>query len=145
VTDPFETHSGAIPELYWDILENQSFGHVATLNPEETIHNTPVWVDHDRGEAVLINTLSGRRKEQNLRQHPTATISIADPENPYRYLSVRGETMLIEEGAADHIDELAQQYLDADRYPHHEEEDAPRVKVRIAADHVITRGRSADR
>jgi len=145
MSDPFNTHSGTIPESYRDLFEKQSFGHVATLNPDETIHNTPVWVDHDGGEAVLINTLEGRQKERNLRQTPTATISITDPENPYRYLSVRGETTLTPDGAAEHIDELARKYLDSDSYPHHDEEDASRVKVRIAADHVVTRGRSVDR
>jgi PPOX class probable F420-dependent enzyme len=145
MSDPSDVHRGVIPASYQDILDRESFGHVATTNPDGTIHNTPVWTDHDGGEAVLINTLRGRRKERNLRRTPQATISVTDPENPYRYLSVRGEVTLSTDGADDHIDDLAAQYLDTDTYPHHGEEDEPRVIVRIAADHVVTRGRSQDR
>lgn len=145
MSDPFEVHRGSIPESYRGILEKESFGHVATVNPDGTIHSTPVWTDHDGGEAVLINTLRGRRKERNLRRNPEATISVTDPDNPYRYLSVRGQVTLLTGGADDHIDELAAQYLDAETYPHHDEEDEPRVMVRIPADHVVTRGRSEDR
>ena len=94
---------------------------------------------------MLANTLTGRRKERNLRRDPRTMVSIVDPENPYRYLAVRGRAELIEEGAANHIDELARKYLDADEYPHHDEEEGSRVILRIPADHVIARGRSADR
>lgn len=145
MSDPFDVHRGSIPESYRDILEKESFAHVATVNPDGTIHNTPVWVDHDGGAAVLINTLRGQRKERNLRRNPDTTISATDSENPYRYLSVRGQATLSTEGADDHIDALTAQYLDAETYPHHDEEDEPRVIVRIPADHAITRGRSGDR
>lgn len=145
MSDPFETHRGTIPESYRDVLGKEAFGHLVTLGPDGWPHSTPVWVDHDGGAAVLLNTLRGRRKERDLRRDPRATVSVLDPDNPYRYLAVRGRVTLTEEGAADHIDELARKYLDADEYPHHDEEDRPRVIVRIPADHVITRGRSADR
>jgi hypothetical protein len=65
---------------------------------------------------------------------------VVDPEDPYRYVSVRGEATMTEEGAADHIDELARQYMDVEEYPHHGEESGPRVIVRVAADHVVTSG-----
>jgi len=145
VSDPYDVHRGSIPEAYLDVLETRSFGHLATINPDGTIHNTPVWTDHDGREAALINTLRGRRKERNLRRTPEATLSVTDPGNPYRYLSVRGEVSLTEDGADNHIDDLAARYLDADAYPHHDEEDTPRVIVRIPADRVVARGRSQDR
>jgi len=56
---------------------------------------------------------------------------VLDPENPYRYLSVRGRATLTEEGAAEHVDTLARQYLGVDRYPHHDEEPEPRVIIWI--------------
>jgi PPOX class probable F420-dependent enzyme len=145
VSDPYEITHGRIPSDYVDVLRKRSFGHLATVNPDGTVHNTPVWTDYDGQRAVLLNTLRGRRKERNLRRRPEATVSVTDPENPYRYLSVRGEVVLTETGADEHIDALAAQYLDADVYPHHDEESAPRVIVRIPADRVVTRGRSQDR
>lgn len=141
MSDPAETHRGRVPESYRDILEKRSFGHLATIDPNGWPHVSPVWVDHLDGEYVLVNTLRGRRKERNVRENPRTMISVIDPDDPYRYLAVRGRATLTEEGATEHIDELARQYLDVDEYPHHDGETEPRVIVRIPADYVITRGR----
>jgi hypothetical protein len=45
-------------------------------------------------------------------------LSIMDPDNPYRYLQVRGRVVKItEKGADDHIDKMAKKYTGADSYP----------------------------
>ncbi|WP_224332522.1 PPOX class F420-dependent oxidoreductase [Haloprofundus halobius] len=129
-----------IPASHVDILEKESFAHIATVLPDGTPQVTPVWVDHDGREAVLINTARGRRKERNLRQEPNVSVSVLDPEDPYRYVSIRGEATLTEEGAVDHINKLAKQYMGVDEYPHLGDESGPRVIVRIPADHVVTSG-----
>ncbi|QLG63258.1 PPOX class F420-dependent oxidoreductase [Halorarum salinum] len=129
-----------IPESHRDVLEKESFGHVATLLPDGSPHNTPVWVDHDEGEAVLFNTARGRRKERNMRRNPIVCVSVTDPDDPYRYVSVRGEAELTEEGAVEHINELARKYMDVDEYPYLDEEGGARVLVRIPAEHVVTSG-----
>ena len=141
MSDPFETHSGTIPESYRDILEKPSFAHLATTSQSGWPQSSPVWVDHEDGEAILLNTRKGRQKERNIRDDPRVSVSVVDPEDPYRYLAVRGEATLTEEGATEHIDELAQKYLGVEEYPHHDEEDEPRVIIRIPAEHVIIRGR----
>jgi len=129
-----------IPESHADVFESESFAHLATVMPDGTPHVTPVWVDHDDREAVLVNTARGRRKERNVRRNPEVGVSVLDPTDPYRYVSVRGEAELIEEGAKEHIDELARQYMDREEYPHHGEESGPRVIVRIPAEEVVTSG-----
>lgn len=129
-----------IPEAYVDIFESEAFGHLTTLMPGGSPQATPVWVDHDGREAVLVNTARGRRKEKNIRRDPRVSISVVDPENPYRFVSVRGEATLTEEGAVDHIDALARRYMDVEEYPNHGEESGPRVVVRIPADEVATGG-----
>ena len=41
-----------------------------------------------------------------------------DPDNPYRYLEIRGKVVEItEEGADKHIDKMAKKYLGKDKYP----------------------------
>ncbi|QLG26205.1 PPOX class F420-dependent oxidoreductase [Halorarum halophilum] len=127
-----------IPESHRDILEKESFGHVSTLMPDGSPQVTPVWVDHDDGEAVLINTARGRRKERNMQRDPRVGISVVDPDDPYRFVSVRGEAELTEEGAVDHINALARKYMGVDEYPNLDEESGARVIVRIPADHVAT-------
>jgi PPOX class probable F420-dependent enzyme len=129
-----------IPESHRDIFEKESFAHFATVIPDGTPHVTPVWVDHEDGEYVLINTARGRRKEKNVKANPKVGVSVLDPDDPYRYVSVRGEAELTEEGAVEHIDKLAQRYMDVDEYPHHGDESGPRVIVRIPADNVVTSG-----
>ena len=144
MSDPFEIHRGEIPTAYRDILEKRSFGHLATNSPSGWPQNSPVWVDHEEGRYVLANTLAGRRKERNLRRDPRTAISVIDPDDPYRYLVVRGKVTLTEDGASEHIDLLARKYLDVDEYPHHDEEDESRVIIRIPAERVIARGRSEE-
>ena len=129
-----------IPESHLDILAAESYAHLSTVMPDGTPQVTPVWVDHDGQDAVLLNTARGRQKERNIRANPKVGVSVLDPDDPYRYVSVRGEAELIEAGADDHIDKLAQQYMGVDEYPHHGEESGPRVIVRIPAAAVATSG-----
>ena len=106
-----------VPEAYHDLFETRSFAFVATLLPDGTPHVTPTWVDFD-GEFVLVNTVRDNRKDRNVQADPSVALAIADPENPYRYLSVRGEVVeRREEGARDHLDTLAARYTGEARYP----------------------------
>lgn len=130
-----------IPDSHVDILEKKSFAHVATLDPDGSPHVTPVWVDHRGCDAVLINTTRDRRKKRNLRHDARVSVSVLDPDDPYRYVRIDGEAVEItRDGAVDHINELARQYMDVAEYPHLDEDDDPRVIVRIAADDVSTMG-----
>lgn len=106
-----------IPAEYQDLFEKRSFAFVATLLPDGASHVTPTWVDFD-GEHVLVNTVRDNRKDKNVQRDPRITLAIADPENPYRYLSVRGEVVeRREEGAREHLDRLAERYTGQPRYP----------------------------
>jgi PPOX class probable F420-dependent enzyme len=135
-----EAYVSVIPETHLDILEKRSFAHVATLMPDGTPHVTPVWVDHVDGEYVRFNTARGRRKERNIANDPRVGVSVIDPEDPYRFVSVRGEATMTEEGAVDHINELAAAYMGVDEYPNLDDEEGPRVIVHVSADHVATSG-----
>jgi PPOX class probable F420-dependent enzyme len=130
----------SIPESYHDLFERRTFAHVATVMPDGTPQVTPVWVGYDAdADRLLVNTAQGRQKERNVARNPKVGVSMLDPEDPYRYLSVRGEvTAVTEEGAVEHIDELARRYMDVDEYPNHGDEQGPRVIVEIRPDHVVT-------
>ncbi len=130
----------AIPASHQDLFERESFAHFATLMPDGTPQVTPVWIDSDDGD-VLVNTARGRRKERNVEADPKVGLSILDPDDPYRYVSIRGEVAdVTEEGAVEHIDELARRYMDVEEYPHHGDEDGERVIVRIEVAGVATGG-----
>ncbi len=126
-----------IPPEYEDLFGQKTFAHFATVMPDGTPQVTPVWVDYD-GEHVLINTVRGRRKERNVTRDPKVGVSILDPDDPYRYLSIRGEVAEVtEEGAVEHIDSLARRYMDVEEYPYHEGEEEARVIVKIRPDEVV--------
>jgi hypothetical protein len=62
-------------------------------------------------------TIQGSQKEKNMRKRPMATILAVDPQNPYRYLEVRGMVEeLTEEGAEELADKLTQKYMNAPQY-----------------------------
>jgi len=128
-----------IPAEYRDILEKKAFANVATLLPDGSPHVTPVWVDFD-GENLLLNTARGRVKEKNLSERKKVAISIQDPENPYRYIGVRGEVIEVtEDGADEHIDKLAKKYIGEDKYPWRAPGEV-RVIARIRPDRVNVLG-----
>lgn len=107
----------SIPEKYLDLFEKKAFAHLATLMPDGSPQSTPVWIDYD-GEYVLVNTAEGRLKDRNLRADGRVALSILDPDNPYRYLQVRGEVAeRTYEGADAHIDKMALKYMGKEKYP----------------------------
>ena len=129
----------SIPEGFHDLFEKRTFAHLSTLTPDGTPHSTPVWVDYDAdADRVLVNTARGRHKERNVRANPKVGVSMCDPDDPYRYVSVRGEVAeLTEDGAVRHIDALARRYMGLEEYPNHGEESGPRVILEIRPDNVI--------
>ena len=128
-----------IPDGYKDILQKKAFANLATVSTDGTPQVTPVWVDYD-GTHIRFNTAKGRVKDQNLRRNPAVALSILDPDNPYRYLQVRGRVAEITETGADaHIDSLAKKYLGQDEYPWRKPEEQ-RITVRIHPSRVEATG-----
>ena len=107
-----------IPDTYLDLLQQKkAFAELATVMPDGSPQVTPVWFDYTNG-VVRINTAKGRVKARNMQQGSPVALSIMDPDNPYRYLQLRGKvTRVTEEGASAHIDSLAKKYLGKDKYP----------------------------
>jgi PPOX class probable F420-dependent enzyme len=130
----------AIPAAYRDLFERETFAAFATVMPDGTPQVTPVWIDHD-GEHLVVNTARGRQKERNVRENPKVGVMCLDPEDPYRYLSVRGEVVeLTEDGAVEHANELARRYMDVEQYPNLGEEQGPRVMLLVRPDRVVASG-----
>lgn len=126
--------ASAIPSSHADLLTKQAFAHLVTLMPDGAPQVTPVWVDYD-GRHILINTAEGRQKDKNLQRDKRVALSILDPENPYRYLEVRGRvTGRTKDGADDHIDALSMRYL-GKKYPYRQPNEV-RVIFRIEPEHI---------
>lgn len=108
--------SASIPADYVDLLEGPIYVSLATLMPDGQPQVNVMWCGYD-GKHVLINTAKGRRKERNMAARPKVTVLAVDPQNPFRYLEVRGNVVEITEaGAAEHINSLAHTYAGKDYY-----------------------------
>ena len=132
--------SETIPAEFHELFEKRTFAHFSTLTPEGSPHVTPVWIDYDPDQnRLLVNTERGRRKERNVEANPSVGLSMIDPDDPYRMLSVSGEVETVTTaGAREHIDELARRYTGNDEYgmPIQTE----RVIMRIRPDEVMSWG-----
>ena len=129
----------AIPEKYRDLFHKRAFASLGTLMPDGRPQVTPVWVDFD-GQYVIFNSAKGRQKDRNVRRDPRVAMAITDPDNPYRYMEIRGKVAEItEQGADEHIDKMAKKYLDVDKYPYPQPGEV-RVMYKIRPEHTTTMG-----
>jgi PPOX class probable F420-dependent enzyme len=129
----------AIPDKYRDLFTKRAFASLATLMPDGSPQVTPVWVDLD-GNQVIVNSAKGRQKDKNIRRDTRVALAVIDPDNPYRYLEIRGPVVEItEQGADSHIDKMAKKYLGADKYPYRQPTEE-RVMYKIQPEHVNVMG-----
>jgi len=60
------------------------------------------------------------QKEKNIQANPDVSVMVLDPQNPYRYLEVRGVVgEIVEEGAIEQLDQIAHFYTGKPTYYGH--------------------------
>ncbi|RMG34065.1 MAG: PPOX class F420-dependent oxidoreductase [Methanobacteriota archaeon] len=104
----------SIPEDYLDLMEGSHVGFLATVNTKCQPQVTPIWIEYDHETGyVVFNTAEGRLKVKNIRSNPMVALSVPDSDNPYRYISLQGKVVSIDddqEKAKAHINKLAHKY-----------------------------------
>lgn len=129
----------SIPDDYRDLFDKKAFAMLGTVMSDGSPQVTPVWVDFD-GSHLRFNSARGRVKDKNVRHDPRVSMTLVDPDNPYRYLQVRGRVVEItEDGADQHIDKLSKKYLGQDTYPYRRPDEV-RVIYRVEPQKVSTMG-----
>ncbi len=119
-----------IPSSHKDLFEKKAFAHLACHLPHGAILVNPVWCTLE-GDRVVINSAQGRLKDRAMRRDNKVTVCISDPDDPYRYLELRGTVAEITtDGADEAMDRLAKKYMGVDTYPYHKDGDI-RVIYRI--------------
>ena len=109
-----------IPAVYLDLLQQKKpLAHLATVMADGSPQNTPVWFDYVEGK-IRVNSALGRTKVRNMKLGAKVALSISDPDNPDRYVQLRGTVTGVrqDEVAAAHIDQLAYKYLGVDKNPY---------------------------
>jgi PPOX class probable F420-dependent enzyme len=98
-----------IPTSHLDLLTRPVHGVLTTLMPDGQPQSSLVWCDYD-GECACVNTTLARQKGRNLLADPRATLLLVDPDDTGRYMEIRGQVELVQEGALAHVDALTRRY-----------------------------------
>jgi PPOX class probable F420-dependent enzyme len=124
-----------IPNSHKDILESTALAHVATIGPSGEPQSNPVWFDWE-GEHVKFSQTKSRQKYRNVKRDPRIALSIVDPEDPYRYLEIRGVVERIDEDPdLAFINSMSKKYRGEDKYQNHRPGDE-RVVVFVRPEHT---------
>ncbi|MEV5326867.1 PPOX class F420-dependent oxidoreductase [Nonomuraea sp. NPDC052634] len=118
------------------LLDAPNYATVTSLNPDGGPHSSVVWVRTD-GDDVLFSTVKGRVKARNFERDPRVSLLVIDPDNPYRYVEVRGRATLTPDPEGALIQELSQKYQGR---PWEDKPGTERLIVRISPDRVYVRG-----
>lgn len=118
-----------------EFLRQPNPGFIATVMPDGAPQVTEVWV-HTDGQHLVINTVQGFTKLRNIANDPRVAVAVADHENIYRYVQIRGRVInSTTEGGAEHIEMLSKKYT-GQPYAWYGGRDQVRVILTIEADSV---------
>ena len=86
-----------VPPSHRDLLSRPLFAHLATVRPDGVPLVNPMWFLWDEEQAVIKLTHTKRRSNyMYFQSQPQVALAISDPDDPYRYLQVRGLVEAIE-------------------------------------------------
>lgn len=94
------TAGPALPKSHVDLLDRPLFAHLATIRPDGAPQSNIMWFAWD-GARIKMTHTKKRQKFQNLQRESRVALSIADPEDPYRFIEVRGVVEKIEDDDAE--------------------------------------------
>lgn len=129
----------SLPPAAREVVDGLSFATVATLEPNGSPQTSVVWITREH-DTLVFSTVLGRRKADNMQRDPRVSVLVLHPDNPYRYLEVRGRVSMTEQGGRELIDALARKYRGLERYPWDDGSDNVRVVCRVQADKVVWHG-----
>ena len=109
------------------LIDRPNFAHLATLMPDGSPHNAPVWIARE-GELILICTEATSLKGKNTERDPRIALTVLDFHDPYTEVQIRGRVI---ERRPDpqlkHYDQMSQKYI-GKPWPYRDEK-APVVLV----------------
>jgi Pyridoxamine 5'-phosphate oxidase len=90
--------TASIPEDLRDLLDRPLFAALGTVRPDNTVQVNPMWFDFN-GEHVKFTHTTYRAKFGNLQRNPSMSVLIIDPDDPMRYIELRGQLVEVEPDA----------------------------------------------
>ena len=104
-----------------DVLTSGRLANVTTLNPDGSPQVSAVWIGLE-GDEIAIGHLMGGRKVRNVARDPRVALTVevegANPIGMANYLIVYGSARVVEGGAPELLQRLAQVYIgDGVKFP----------------------------
>jgi PPOX class probable F420-dependent enzyme len=105
-----------IPISHLDLLTLPLHITLVTLMPDGQPQASIVWRIWDSPQ-ILISSHKNSQKTRNLTRDPRVTLLMADPQNAYRYLEIRGlVTQIVDDSEYLFLDRVTQAYLQKPYY-----------------------------
>jgi PPOX class probable F420-dependent enzyme len=114
-TVPLASGTPPVPPSHLDLLTRPICGVFTTMSHDGQPQSTMVWVDLDRG-CALVNTTLERQKGRNLRNNQKVSLLVVDPGNASRFIQIRGDAELVTKDAREHLDALTRKYTSRTGY-----------------------------
>jgi len=123
-----------IPDELADLVRRPLFASLGTIRPDNTVQVSPMWFDYEDGTLRFTHT-NKRAKFRNLQANPAMSLMIFDPDEPNRYIELRGALAeAIPDPEGDYYVHLGRRYGDPDTQPPANKAD--RVILVMSVDHV---------
>ena len=84
-----------LPASHAHLLDLPLIAHLGTVRPDGQPQVSEMWFVWD-GEVVRFTHTTNRQKFKNFAHEPRVSFSLADPDDPYTFLEVRGTVETIE-------------------------------------------------
>ena len=108
------------PRKYEDLVDRPIVGVFAAVRSDGQVTNVPTWFVRD-GDKLKFSVTTKRARMESVKKEPRVSFTIVDPDNPYRYLEIRGSIVEIVDGRDNKlIDLLTQRYIGQEKYPWHQ-------------------------
>jgi len=100
-----------------ELLERPLFAALGTIRPDDTVQVNPMWFEYD-GEHVRFTHTNKRGKFRNLQSNPSMSLMLVDPDDPERYVEVRGRLVeAVPDPEGDFFVRLGRRYGNPDTQP----------------------------
>jgi PPOX class probable F420-dependent enzyme len=98
----------SIPDSHRDLLDTD-VATLATIDADGRPQLSAVWFLAE-GDTVRVSLNNTRHKTKNLQANPSCNLFILDLRNPYRYLELRGDAQIEDDGDYAFADQVGIKY-----------------------------------
>jgi PPOX class probable F420-dependent enzyme len=116
-----------------ELIDGKNAATVATINKNGLPQLSVVFVGRE-DDTLVFSTIEGRLKTRNMKRDPRVTVLIIAPQNPGKYVEIRGDVELVADPDKVLLKEMYAKYLGGEPPEAPEEQ---RLIVRVTPTKVV--------